>query len=245
MSASSSGTFCLMGGSTAQDGDAEVLLRDLAANASGDGSAYLVHEPAGGSSLRNIAAYFESAMYLPVHRQVRTHLRADAGSTIDASVIYICGGNPSDYVRRLQDSGEWLAITEAVGRGAALAGSSAGAECLGVVARDLEGARSGGTYEWLPGLGLFPQAFVGTHWNNVADGSDDGHAFRRAFNAALVDSVGERLDVIAVDEQTAAIGDGLAWTVRGRGSVHVRGHGLWRQFQPGDHFTIPLRPCRG
>lgn len=170
-----------MGGSSAATSEADDLVRELARVGSGDGSIYLVDET--GNPFAHVAKYFEEELSLRVHPLVRGLDLAD----VTASVVYLFGGNPAAYVRRLAGSSEWDALLAALRRGASLAGSSAGAECLGSWARDLA---PDAHPHWIPGLALFPRSFIGTHWNGSTSDAEAA-TWRRAFNQSLIDGAGK------------------------------------------------------
>lgn len=44
--------------------------------------------------------------------------------------------------------------------------------------------------------------------------------------------------LLAVDEETAVVGDGTTWQVLGRGAVRVGRAGRWRRHRAGERFTL-------
>jgi cyanophycinase-like exopeptidase len=106
--------------------------------------------------------------------------------------------------------------------GLAYAGCSAGIAALGVRAPD-SSVRGFSRNVWRQGLGLFPRTLFGPHWD-VVDRYVPGAA--KKIEAALPS--GARL--FAIDENTAAIGDGRAWSVVGAGNVAILENAVWQRF---------------
>lgn len=81
---------------------------------------------------------------------------------------------------------------------------------------------------WRFGLGLVPQVAFGVHWDRV----------RRVPGAAWW--VSSRLPdgtwFVGIDERTAIVGDGTAWTVHGLGSVTVRRDSGTATYEAGEGF---------
>ena len=48
--------------------------------------------------------------------------------------------------------------------------------------------------------------------------------------------------LVGIDENTAMVGDGAAWSVAGVGGVHVLDDGDWTHHGPGAAFDLPLLP---
>jgi len=150
-----------------------------------------------------------------------------------ASLAFFSGGNPAYLASVLLGSAFWAALLEAMGRGMAYAGCSAGIACLGESTLD-SAARS---FEdgWLrrPGLRLFPNTTLGPHWDAI-------DRFVPGLRDRLVASVPPGGRLFAVDERTAAVGDGAAWTVVGTGSAHFYAGGAWRDAAAGETLTASL-----
>ena len=129
--------------------------------------------------------------------------RSLAASLRDADVIAFPGGDPDLIPTLMAGSPAWDAITDAWGRGAVLAGASAGAMALGPWTWTPQGG--------VPGLGLVPGVVVVPHvdarsWPDIA----------RRWGAALPAG----LHVIGLAERTAAIiVPGRPWRVVGEGEV--------------------------
>jgi cyanophycinase len=149
-----------------------------------------------------------------------------------AAAAYFSGGNPAYLAGVLMETPFWRALCEAMGRGLAYAGCSAGVACLGERAPDSE-RRVFDDELWRPGLGVFPNCSFGPHW----DALDFHVPGLRDFIVASV-SPGHRL--VAIDEDTAMMGDGIRWQLAGTGSVRVLAEGRWTEHPPGSRFELPL-----
>jgi hypothetical protein len=114
----------------------------------------------------------------------------------------------------------------------AYAGCSAGIACLGEVAPD-SAARSIDGRVWQPGLRLFPKVYFGPHWDAL-------DRFVPGLRAFIESSVPPDCRLLAVDEQTAVLGDGSAWTVVGAGGAHLLEWGAWREVPSGSSFEAAL-----
>ncbi len=126
--------FALFGGTRGPDDTCAQVEAGLVERANGDGSMYLVMEPATERAVQNAAAWVRQELGLPVLNGSGRRWERLGLPQITSSLIHFFGGNPADYVRRLAGSVEWIMIREALNRGAAVAASSAGSECLGGLA---------------------------------------------------------------------------------------------------------------
>jgi cyanophycinase len=153
-----------------------------------------------------------------------------------ASLIFFSGGNPAHLARTLRGTPFWEAVTAAVGDGCALAGASAGIAFLGTLTFDPAAARGGSPERmWVPGLGWF-RALFGPHWDAV-------ERWRPGAQAMMLAAAPEDCAFLGIDEDTAVVGDGTHWEVRGRGTATVQPPGA----DPfvvgtGEQFDLPLRP---
>jgi cyanophycinase len=152
----------------------------------------------------------------------------------DAAMVFFSGGNPAYLAKVLVDSPFWARLQERVADGSlAYAGCSAGVACLSdpTYDSDTDDAES----VWAPGLGYFPSVLFGPHWDIV----DTWIPGARAFIAAAT-PVGGCL--VAIDEHTAMVGDGTAWTTHGVGGVYIHRDGGWiGEYRAGDAFSLPLQ----
>jgi cyanophycinase len=153
---------------------------------------------------------------------VELKVRADAfrpevvAEVAGASLIFFSGGNPAHLARTLRETPFWEAVSTAVGEGCALAGASAGIAFLGTVTFDPAAAARGGPPErlWVPGMEWFPALF-GPHWDAV-------ERWRPGAQAMMLAALPEGCAFLGIDEDTAVVGDGTHWEVRGRGTATVQ-----------------------
>lgn len=145
-----------------------------------------------------------------------------------ASLVFLHGGAPAWVCEVLRDTPVWRAILQALDRGASLAGTSGGIMCLGRTVPSVD--RHTSEVTWVPGLNVLPEAVIASHW-----GSPAREPLFRPFRA-LTDSL-----VVAVAERTAALGDGVDWSVLGEGSVHVFRSGAEEVHASGSTFRLELR----
>ncbi|MEZ6015054.1 MAG: cyanophycinase [Planctomycetota bacterium] len=155
----------------------------------------------------------------------------DAAARIaDANVIWMPGGDQTRLMERLGAAGLVEAVRSAHAGGAIVGGTSAGAAVLSRVmisGKPDPGALRGGAMEALEGLGAIPWAIV------------DQHFVERERLSRLLTAVLDHPDLIGIgiSEGTAALVDGRAFTVMGRGQVTVfdaRGARVTAA-EPGEH----------
>jgi cyanophycinase len=152
----------------------------------------------------------------------------------DASMVFFSGGNPAYLAATLAGTVFWNALVNALVEGMAYAGCSAGIACLGDLAPDsLVRSRDGQV--WKPGLGLFPGMFFGPHWNTL-------ESFAPGATDYIVASVPPGSRLLAVDENTAVVGDGVEWQVMGSGGAYLLEEGQWREYRAGESFEATLNP---
>lgn len=149
-----------------------------------------------------------------------------------ASVVYFSGGNPAYLSATIVGTPFWNAVREAMDRGLAYVGCSAGVACLGDRAPDSEAERFADGL-WQPGLGVFSGAWFGPHWDAL-------DSFVPGLTSFIVSSVPAGETLLAIDERTAAIGDGVAWSVVGVAGVHVYRDGEWAHHPTGSTFALDL-----
>ena len=150
----------------------------------------------------------------------------------DASVAYFSGGNPAYLAATLTDTPFWSALQDRMQHGLAYVGCSAGVACLGDRAPDSDTQRFADGF-WEPGLGVFHGVWFGPHWDAL-------DSFVPGLSDFIVASVPDGECLFAIDERTAAIGDGAEWSVVGTSAVHVYRDGGWTDHLPGSSFTLDL-----
>jgi cyanophycinase len=142
--------------------------------------------------------------------------RSDAESTKNVELaergglFYLTGGDPGLVVDVLRDSGVWQAILGAWRGGAALAGSSAGAMALGEWTLIRKAYPGHAERRYKPALELVRRVAVAPHFETF------GH---RWVDSVLREPPVEDVVIVGIDERSAAVWDGHAWTARGPGAI--------------------------
>jgi cyanophycinase len=145
-----------------------------------------------------------------------------ASKVAGAGLVYLSGGNPGYLANTLAGTAVWQAILEAWRLGAAIAGCSAGACALSRVADDF---REPGRYSG-EALAVVPYLVRFEHW---MPGLADRMMARTPPDAVLV----------GIDEETALVGTGDKFTVRGKKSVwRIDRDGTRLQFRPGERLKL-------
>ena len=208
----------------ARSGDGSVLVLPTASAPEGDA----VFQRWGSMGLRHYAGMGVDAMVLPL----RTRDDADRPDLLDeldrASMVYFSGGNPAYLARTLAGSAFWLRVLERMEEGLAYAGCSAGIAALGDVAGD-SSIQELSEDLWQPGLALFPDLSFGAHWDAL-------DRFAPGLKDLILARVPERSRFLAIDEDTAVVGDGEEWQVMGAASAHLLQDGRGSQPAAGSAF---------
>jgi cyanophycinase-like exopeptidase len=158
--------------------------------------------------------------------------RADLAERLrDSRLVYFSGGNPAYLSEALAGTPFWDVLTHEVSEGLPYAGCSAGVAALGIKAPDSAAGLSERT--WRAGLALFPRTLFGPHWDRI-------DVYLPGATAAIADAVPDGARLFAIDERTAAVGDGRAWTVVGSGSVRLLEDAGWRTYGAGACFDVDL-----
>jgi cyanophycinase len=151
-----------------------------------------------------------------------------AAKVAGAGLVYLSGGNPGYLAHTLAGTAVWRAIIDAWRSGAALAGCSAGACALSRIAYDF---RHPDRYSG-EGLGVVPKLVVLPHFDRFE------HWIPGLANEVLARTPPDAV-LVGIDEETALVGDGEAFCVRGAKSVWRIGHdGTRTQFRPGDEMEL-------
>ena len=135
-----------------------------------------------------------------------------------AGGFYLCGGDPGLVVRTLEDTPAWHAIVSAWRRGAALAGSSAGAMALGEWTLLRSRLPGDAQRRYAPALGLLGGIAVVPHLDEFGE---------RWIPSALAARPRSDAILLGVDARTAAVwaaGRGGGWSAMGVGGVDVITH---------------------
>ncbi len=150
-----------------------------------------------------------------------------------AAAVYFSGGNPAYLTSILRGSPFWSALVEALGEGMGYAGCSAGISILGELAPDTSEEDPLDPAVWRPGLGLFRNVVLGPHWDML-------DTYIPGLSEFIVQSIPEGNRLLAVDENTALVGDGTRWTVIGSGLGRLLADGRWERWEHGESFEAPL-----
>ncbi len=139
---------------------------------------------------------------------VRDRAQADdpalAAQVAGAGLVYLSGGSPPYCAATLRGTRVWDAVLDAWRGGAALAGCSAGAMSLTSWVPDLRHP----TRPADAGLGVVPAVRVVPHFDRFVGWVPD-------LVTRYLTRVPEGTAVVGVDEDTAVVWQGGAWTVRG------------------------------
>ncbi|MFB3739630.1 MAG: Type 1 glutamine amidotransferase-like domain-containing protein [Candidatus Velamenicoccus archaeovorus] len=154
-----------------------------------------------------------------------------------ASAVFFSGGNPASLARILAGTAFWRELVHAMRDGLAYGGCSAGVACLPALAPDssiqtLEEIRRDG---WKPGLHLFSDVVFMPHWDAL-------DAYLPGLTEWVIAALPAGSDLVAIDEDTALVGDGTAWSVLGSGRVHVLSSGAWAHHPAGQDLELALTP---
>jgi cyanophycinase len=149
---------------------------------------------------------------LPVLKRSDASVRTIVERAEQGGLFYLTGGDPGLVVDVLRDTPVWRAIVAAWLRGAALAGSSAGAMALGEWTLIRKAYPGHAQRRCKPALDVVPGVAVAPHFETF------GH---RWVESVLQEPPAEDALVVGVDERSAAVWDGRGWSARGPGNVTV------------------------
>jgi cyanophycinase len=211
----------------------------LFADSVADGPAYVIATAAARQdpdrAVRTATAWF-ATLGLHVEELPLRGRRAAADPKIvaaaaDGGGFYLCGGDPGLVIRTLDGTPAWDAIADAWRRGAALAGSSAGAMALGEWSL-LRARRPGDVRRrYAPALGLVRGLAVVPHLDEF------GEAW---MPSALATRPRPDTVLLGIDARTAAAwtpGSGRGWSAMGAGGVDVATPDVRRRAAAGHRLT--------
>jgi cyanophycinase len=190
----------------------------LVAGAAGDGPVLVIATAAvrqdPDAALRTAARWFAGLGVDAIELPMRGRRQAGAPGTVAAAEVgrafYLCGGDPGLAVKLLAGTAGWDAVVSSWRRGAALAGSSAGAMALGewtLIRSGLSHARR----RFAPALGIVPGLAVIPHFEEFGEG------WLPSVRTARRDAI-----LLGLDTQTAAVWrPSLGWRAMGPGRVIV------------------------
>ena len=146
----------------------------------------------------------------------------------EADLVYLSGGKPGYLADVLAGSAVGEALNAAHGRGAILAGCSAGAMVLAGHLFDPRARVVPWPLRWRSGLGFVEGASVVPHYD----------AWPEPLTALIALQAPRGSVVLGIDEETAVVGHDGAWQVHGRSRVTV-----WRgrrrdRYHAGDTFRF-------
>ena len=209
------------------DGDGRVLILPTASAPEGKD----VFERWGSLGLAHFARLEVPAEVLPL----KTRDDASRDELIerleDASVIFFSGGNPARLTQVVLGTPFWDALQGAILDGLPYAGCSAGVACLTELTYDSDTQDLDSV--WAPGINYVRNALFAPHWDIVDSWIPGATEF-------ISGSVKAGQTFIALDEETAMVGDGRSWRVMGSAKIHVLRDGEWTRYADGDAFELPL-----
>jgi cyanophycinase len=167
---------------------------------------------------------------LPVLKRSDASSKRNVELAEQGGLFYLTGGDPGLVVDVLRDSPVWHAIATAWRRGAALAGSSAGAMALGEWTLIRKAYPGHAERRCKPALDLVPRVAVAPHFETF------GH---RWVESVLAEPPAEDLVIVGVDERSAAVWNGLTWTAHGPGSITVVSSRERDVYAPGTPVQLP------
>ena len=167
---------------------------------------------------------------LPVLKRSDATSAANVELAEQGGLFYLTGGDPGLVVDVLRDSPVWQAIAAAWRRGAVLAGSSAGAMALGEWTLIRKAYPGHAERRFKPALDLIPRLAVAPHFETF------GH---RWVDSVLREPPAEDVVMVGIDERSAAVWDGQAWTALGAGRITVVTSSDRRVYEPGAPVQMP------
>jgi cyanophycinase-like exopeptidase len=209
-------------------GDGRVLILPTASAKEGD----TIFDGWGSMGLEHFGSLGIPAEVVPIKTREDAGRPEFVAKVAEASVAYFSGGNPAYLAATLNGTPFWSELLRAKERGLAYIGCSAGVACLGDKAPDSDTQRFHDGF-WEPGLGVFHGVWFGPHWDAL-----DGYV--PGLSDFIVSSVPHGDTLFAIDERTAAVGDGANWSVVGAAGVHVYRDGEWAHHASGATFTCDL-----
>ncbi len=233
------GLIALVGGDEFNPGNEE---QDrLLATAAGSGPAYVVPTAAARQkpevSVAHAISWFRQfgleVQELPVLKRSDANSAALAERARAGGFFYLVGGDPGLVAQVLRGSAVWRGIFDAWREGAPLAGSSAGAMAL--CSDTLVRASWPNRFNRRPveALGLVPKTAVLPHFDTF------GKRWVESAQAAAPD-----LNLLGIDERSAAVWDGREWRAAGPGAVTVIKRSKVARFTSGEQVAGLPQPAR-
>ena len=231
------GLLALVGGDEFKPGNEDqdhLLIRHR-----GPGPAYVVPTAAArqnpsaavATAQRWFAGLGLNLLELPVLKRSDAFSAKNVELVDQAGLFYLTGGDPGLVVDVLHDSPVWQAIVGAWQRGAALAGSSAGAMAFGEWTLIRGAYRGDPRRRYKPALNLIPRIVVAPHFDTFG---------QRWIESALQDAPVADVLIVGIDERSAAVWDGDTWTARGPGNITVVGSKERVVSKAASHVQLPV-----
>jgi cyanophycinase len=173
-----------------------------------------------------------TAELVPIRTREDAEDREHVARLADASLVFFSGGNPAYLSATLDGTAFWAGVRDGLDRGLAYGGCSAGVQCLGERAIDAAAGRFD-PEAWRPGLRLFRGVSFGPHWDAL-------DRYVPGLSDFIRTSVPPGEVLLAIDEDTAVVGDGTGWEVVGAAAAHVWCDGSWADHPSGSRFTCLL-----
>jgi cyanophycinase-like exopeptidase len=212
-------------------GDGTVLILPAASAPEGD----VVFDRWAEMGLRHFEGEGIRAEVVPVKTREDADVPEYTSMLERASIVYFSGGNPAYLVSVLKDSSFWQAVLRGMEHGLGYVGCSAGIASLGERAPDSAVPDPLAEDSWRRGLGVFPMVDVVPHWDAL-------DRFRRGLRDRIVGSVPANRRLLAIDERTALVGDGVRWSVMGARRAHLLEGGAWIDVGAGEALEAALLP---
>lgn len=231
--------LALVGGNEFNPGNEEQD-RMLAA-AAGSGPAFVVPTAAArqgaSAAVAHATAWFKQfgleLQELPVLKRTDANSKELAQLARTGGFFYLVGGDPGLVVEVLRTTRVWSAMFEAWLRGAALAGSSAGAMAL--CSHTLIRATWPNRFQRRPvdALGVVPDTAVSPHFEVF------GHRWTESAQREL-----PGVTLLGLDERTAAVWSDGEWRAAGPGKVTIIKGRKTAEFESGQKIAGLLAPAR-
>jgi cyanophycinase len=167
---------------------------------------------------------------LPVRKRSDATSATNVGLAEPGGFFYLTGGDPGLVVDVLRDTPVWRAIRSAWRSSAALAGSSAGAMALGEWTLIRKAYPGHAARRHKPALGLVPRVAVAPHFETF------GH---RWVDSVLQEPPADDVVIVGIDERSAVLWDGRAWTAYGPGGVTLVSRRDRAVYKPGSEVPLP------
>jgi cyanophycinase-like exopeptidase len=214
-----------------RDGDGRVLVVPTAAAPEGDES----FATGAAMGLDHYSGNGVVAEVLPMKTREDAQRDEVADRVRGASAVYFSGGNPYYLARTISDTAFWRVLRQEMDRGLVYVGCSAGVACLTQITYDTAVEDLTSSEVWKPGLGFVRGILFAPHWDMVEEWFPGAHAhIARAARA-------QGATLIAIDERTAMVGDGAAWTVLGASGVHVMREDRWTDHPAGSSVDLAFQ----